>query len=190
MSKKQAQTAAAPAPAAGESKQLEDTAAADTSAAGAQTEGVTNAAEAANAAGTVTVEDADDSSKAAADAGDKFPHLFGSNVQPAVLEFAGHKVELGAVVAAAFDKSGMTVEAWNAQDEATREKAIADVIAFGHEQAALALEAERRKPKGKPEYVVLWHVKTGGKLWAPGEHIPADLVTDAMLVPGGSVAKV
>lgn len=151
--------------------------------------GVTNAAEAANAAGTVTVEDADDASKRApADEGDKFPHLYGSNVQPAVLEFAGHKVDLGTVVAAAFRKSEMSVEAWNTQPEVDREKAIADMIAFGHEQAAR--EAEDHKPKGKPTYVVQWHVKTGGKRWEPGEHIPAELVTDAMLVPGGSVAKV
>lgn len=155
--------------------------------------GVTDAVEPVNAAGTVTVEDADDASKRLpADEGDKFPHLYGSNVQPAVLEFAGHKVDLGTVVAAAFRKSEMSVEAWNTQPEADREKAIADMIAFGHEQAAL--EAARLAPPDAPAeaatYVVQWHVKAGGKRYAPGDHIPAELVTDAMLVPGGSVAKV
>lgn len=38
-------------------------------------------------------------------------------------------------------------------------------------------------------YVVVWHVKAGGKLHAPGDTIAAELVTDAMLVPGGSVVK-
>lgn len=56
--------------------------------------------------------------------------LIGSSVQPSSFTLVGgQRVQLGAVVAEAYARSGMTVEQWNAQDNVHREMAIADVVA-------------------------------------------------------------
>lgn len=55
--------------------------------------------------------------------------LNGSNTLPALIEISeGKSVQLGEVVREAFDKSGMTVEAWNALAETDRDGLITQAI--------------------------------------------------------------
>ena len=57
------------------------------------------------------------------------PSLFGSSIQPATWTLAdGSVLQLGAVVAEAHKRSGMTVEGWNAQSQGDIEKHISDVV--------------------------------------------------------------
>ena len=56
--------------------------------------------------------------------------LFGSSVLPAHVEIAeGKTVPLGDVVRAAFAKSGLSAESWNALSEADRDEKLAAEIA-------------------------------------------------------------
>ncbi len=57
-----------------------------------------------------------------------FATLLGSSIQPPVLQIRGADVQLGTVVASAHQRSGLTVEGWNAQPEAVREALITDEI--------------------------------------------------------------
>ena len=64
--------------------------------------------------------------------------LIGSSIQPSIVMVAGLEVQLGDVVKAAWQKSGLTVEEWNALDNDPREAFIAaevDVLEQGGEQA-------------------------------------------------------
>jgi hypothetical protein len=54
--------------------------------------------------------------------------LFGSSFQPSHVAIGGNQVQLGEAVAAAFAKSGLTGNAWNALDSAEREALIAAEI--------------------------------------------------------------
>lgn len=55
--------------------------------------------------------------------------LFGSSVQPSMLDIGGQQVQLGTVVAAAHKASELSVEDWNALAVDVRESLIADEVA-------------------------------------------------------------
>ncbi|MCT7668181.1 hypothetical protein [Shinella kummerowiae] len=123
--------------------------------------------------------------------------LNGSNTLPALIEIApGNSVQLGEVVLAAFHLSGMTVEAWNALPEADRDgllngaieglktaaaaKAEAEAEAARHAQeeadakaAAEAAALQARLPSFGPR--AKQEIRYGGKTYAPGERLPADV---------------
>lgn len=61
--------------------------------------------------------------------------LFGSNVQPSMIDINGTEVQLGGAVMRAFEASELTADEWNALPEAERE-----------EQIAAAIEAMRAEP--------------------------------------------
>lgn len=68
--------------------------------------------------------------------------LNGSSVQPAIVKVAGFELQLGQVVRAAWQKTGFTVEEWNALSDEAREAYIAaeiDVVEEGG-QATVAAE--------------------------------------------------
>jgi len=55
--------------------------------------------------------------------------LNGSSIQPSTFDLAdGTTLQLGVVIAKAFQSTGATVEEWNALDDATREGFIAEVV--------------------------------------------------------------
>lgn len=64
----------------------------------------------------------------AEDAARELVGLYGSSILPALIEIDGKEVQLGTVVAAAHEASGMTAEDWNAMPEADREKLLADQV--------------------------------------------------------------
>jgi len=67
--------------------------------------------------------------------------LNGSNIQPSIVKVAGFELQLGQVVRAAWQKSGLTVEDWNALSDDAREAFIAaevDVVEEGGETAIVA----------------------------------------------------
>ncbi|CAH0339578.1 hypothetical protein [Rhizobium sp. CECT 9324] len=65
--------------------------------------------------------------------------LNGSNTLPASIEIAeGHTVQLGDVVMAAHQKSGLSVDAWNALSEEERDGLLNKVIADFKAEVALA----------------------------------------------------
>ena len=56
--------------------------------------------------------------------------LNGSNTLPATIEISeGHSVQLGTIVSAAYQNSGLSVAAWNALPEAERDELLNQVIA-------------------------------------------------------------
>lgn len=69
--------------------------------------------------------------------------LYGSSVQPSIVLIGGKEEALGVAVGAAFAKSGLTGNAWNALTEDEREKVVAAEI----DPAAPAAPAPG--PKGK-----------------------------------------
>ena len=54
--------------------------------------------------------------------------LLGSDVLDSTLEINGEEISLGEVVTLAFEASGMTLEEWNAQDDADREAKLQEVV--------------------------------------------------------------
>ena len=73
--------------------------------------------------------------------------LFGSNVQPTMVDINGTEVQLGDVVMHAFTASQLTAEEWNGLPEAEREEQIAADI----EAMRAAPPAEKPKPTAKAE---------------------------------------
>ena len=68
--------------------------------------------------------------------------LLGTNVLPSLIEIGGAEVQLGTVVARAFEVSGLTLEAWNGLEEVERDKLlVAQVEAMQAEADAAAVEA-------------------------------------------------
>lgn len=124
--------------------------------------------------------------------------LNGSNTLPALIEITPTlSVQLGEVVLAAFQLSGLTAEAWNALPEAERDvvlnAAIETLKAGEREKAAAAKKAEDEAaelaaaeaaaqkarlptfgPRAKQE------IRYGGKTYAPGERLPADVDEDTL----------
>lgn len=92
--------------------------------------------------------------------------ILGSSTLPALILIAqGKEVQLGDVVNAAFTRSGLSVEDWDAQDEATRDgllNAEIEIITAAHiasekeaaDQAAADIEATKQKA-GSVEVVLL-----------------------------------
>ncbi len=65
--------------------------------------------------------------------------LNGSNTLPALVEISdGKSVQLGDIVAAAHQRSGLSVEAWNALSEGERDDLLKKVVADLKAQAAVA----------------------------------------------------
>ncbi|MCT7668190.1 hypothetical protein, partial [Shinella kummerowiae] len=102
--------------------------------------------------------------------------LNGSNTLPALIEIAPDRsVQLGEVVLEAFHVSGLTAEAWNALLEAERDSLLNAAIE--------ALKAsESRKASGGPAFKPFefgprakQEIRYGGKTYAPGERLPADV---------------
>jgi hypothetical protein len=91
--------------------------------------------------------------------------LIGSGILPALILISeGNEVQLGDVVAAAFERSGLSLEEWNAQDDQVRESLLSAEIeilkasAAAAEKAAAdqaAAEIEAAKEKGGSVDVVL-----------------------------------
>ena len=51
--------------------------------------------------------------------------LLGSSALPALITISeGNEIQLGDIVSAAFERSGLTAEEWNAQDDAVRESLL------------------------------------------------------------------
>lgn len=127
--------------------------------------------------------------------------LNGSNTLPAQIEIAeGKSVQLGEVVMLAFQKSGLLPEAWNDLPEADRDAALNQLIeqmkaaaasvvsdlkdnqaelphpldAFTTSASPSLTDAAQmlfsdRGPRARQE------IRYGGKTYAPGEYLPADI---------------
>jgi hypothetical protein len=65
------------------------------------------------------------SASAPAQAGGEKAMLLGSSILPSLVSIGGKDIQLGAIVAAAHEASGLTVEAWNELPETEREKLLA-----------------------------------------------------------------
>ncbi|HEY1129136.1 MAG TPA: hypothetical protein VGF12_07015 [Roseateles sp.] len=61
--------------------------------------------------------------------------LYGADL-PALIEVAGTEIQLGVVVSAAHEASGLTVDEWNALDEADRKARIESLIEAARTEAA------------------------------------------------------
>lgn len=109
--------------------------------------------------------------------------LNGSNILPADIQVGDDvTVTLGEIVAAAHQRSGLTVEAWNALDEPARDQLLTAeidmtkaVIAAAAQQSAATRFASgadgdpRRGPRVRQE------VRYRGRTYSPGEYLPHDL---------------
>lgn len=82
------------------------------------------------------------------------PGLIGSDVHPDTFDINGKAVSLGDVVAGAFKASGMTVEAWNAQDANARHDLI---------DAYLDELANKQDPEAEKAALVEQYVAKFGK---------------------------
>lgn len=99
--------------------------------------------------------------------------LLGSGTLPSVLDVHGEEVQLGDVVALAFEHSGLTAEQWNDQDDEAREAALQQTVDWMQDLGDE--EPEQSEPDGaeepakvvdrKPEDLVTketdrkWHVE-------------------------------
>jgi hypothetical protein len=92
--------------------------------------------------------------------------LLGSSVLPALIMISeGHEIQLGDVVQAAFERSGLTAEDWNAQDDAVREsllnaeieiiKATKEAEEKAESEKAAAEIAAAKEKAGSAEVVLL-----------------------------------
>lgn len=83
---------------------------------------------------------------AAADAGATIETLLGSSVLPALIAIGDAEVQLGEIVAAAHTKSGLSVEDWNALEDAARELLLEAEI-----KRRLAALEKAPEPEPQPE---------------------------------------
>jgi hypothetical protein len=96
--------------------------------------------------------------------------LNGSNTLPATIEISeGNTVQLGDVVLAAFSDSGMTVEAWNLLDEATRDGLLNQAI-----ETMKSGETDDDEATG-PTFTVTRRFRHNGQRVAAGDYAFADL---------------
>lgn len=72
--------------------------------------------------------------------------LVGSSILPALITMSeGHEIQLGDVVSATFERSGLTAEEWNAQDDAVRESLLNAEIEIIKASKAAEEKAEGEK---------------------------------------------
>lgn len=117
--------------------------------------------------------------------------LNGSNTLPALIEITpALSVQLGAIVMAAFEASGLTADAWNALAETERDgllnaaidamkatekvKAEAEAARKAQEEADAKARQPAFGPRAKQE------IRYRGKTYAPGERLPADVDEDTL----------
>lgn len=121
--------------------------------------------------------------------------LNGSNTLPALIEITSAlSVQLGAIVMSAFEASGLTADAWNALTETERDgllnaaidamkaaekvKAEADAKKAQEEADAKTAALQARQPAFGPR--AKQEIRYGGKTYAPGERLPADVDEDTL----------
>lgn len=100
------------------------------------------------------------------------PCLLGSSILPSVLNIGGQDVQLGAVVGAAQEASGLTVEEWNALDQEDREDLLDDQVNVmqalaeraQHDAEQSAVEAAESAEVQPANNVAVEPTKTGKKV--------------------------
>lgn len=114
--------------------------------------------------------------------------LNGSNTLPALIEIAdGKSVQLGDVVRQAFEKSGLSVEAWNALAETDRDGLLSQTIEV-MKLAAAVNAVEKIQPLPTMTELSLPELK-GGQIIYDGSEVQNFKVSRAVLVvsaPGGA----
>lgn len=114
--------------------------------------------------------------------------LNGSNTLPALIEIAeGKSVQLGDVVGAAFDKSGLSVEAWNALAETDRDALLNQAIEV-LKLAASVDAVEKSEGSLAPTELQLPRLEAG-KVFYDGSEIQNIKVSRPVLIvsaPGGA----
>ncbi len=94
--------------------------------------------------------------------------LNGSNTLPATIEISeGNSVQLGDVVLAAYSDSGMTVDEWNALDDAARDGLL--------NQAVEAMKATDNEARNAPKFTVTRRFRHNGKRVDAGDYAFAEL---------------
>lgn len=117
--------------------------------------------------------------------------LYGSSVLPSMLDIGGEQVQLGTLVAAAHQASGLTVAEWNELAAEVREELLADQLALmrehaeakaSAEQSAASASAAAGKKPAKPDYPRTVTLRNNGPISI------TDPATGAFLSAGGSQA--
>lgn len=77
--------------------------------------------------------------------------LYGSSTLPAIVEIGDMKIELGALVAAAFAASGLTVQEWNALSEGNRDEILNNQIKLVEDNLAAIDQEELDQELGQDD---------------------------------------